>query len=404
MEWNKKMAVTGPSVYRGRHYRQGRPIEVRCENGLIAEIRDAGDTGNTADNGENGSLYWIAPGLVDLQVNGYGGIDLNREPLNPKEFYGLIHTLWSLGVTSFLPTVITNEPSAMGRLLASLNEAIVAAGENKSLGASVPGIHLEGPFISPQDGPRGAHGKTWVMPPDIERLEEWHRLSGERLRIVTFSPEWPASEALARWCGRRNIVASIGHTAADGDQIRAAVKAGAALSTHLGNGAHPVLPRHPNYIWEQMANDDLVACVIADGFHLSEAVLKTIYRAKAGRMLLVSDSVAVAGLPAGRYHSPVGGDVVLSQEGKLYLAEDERLLAGSAKPLIKGVEHLAAIGLCDWQEAWEMASVGPARTLGIPAGQGLAEGAPADFVLMETNGLCFSIKQTVKRGQPVYGG
>ncbi|WP_438347628.1 N-acetylglucosamine-6-phosphate deacetylase [Paenibacillus sp. FA6] len=386
------------ALYRGLHYRTGEPIEIKCVGGRIAGMEPV----VTDADAEVGALPLIAPGLVDLQINGYGGIDFNREGLTPNELSSIIEMQWSLGVTSFMPTVITNEASAISRLLTSIHEAICAIGSNLPYEASVAGIHLEGPFLSRADGPRGAHALDCIVPPDLNLMEEWMKHSHERLRIVTFSPEWPNSEEFVHWCCKRNLLASIGHTSANSVQIAASVMAGAAMSTHLGNGAHPVLQRHPNYIWDQLAHDELYASVIADGIHLPDSVIKAFYRAKAGRMLLVSDTVALAGMPPNRYETTVGGAVVLTELGRLHLACDERLLAGSALPLIKGVEHLIQIGLCSWQDAWDMASLIPARAAKLGSLQGLTIGAEADFVLFHKEGHEMEVKQTVKQGQVVY--
>jgi len=388
-------AATDTTVIRGRHYREPYVVEIHCKDGIIANIV------NLDEDGE--ALPIIAPGLVDLQVNGYMGIDANFKPLPPEELAKLIEALWAVGVTSFLPTLITNDALALNNLLASLDAAIAAQADTLPYASTVEGIHLEGPFLSPEDGPRGAHNRDWITAPDLALMEEWQSHSNGRLRIVTFSPEWPEAPALVRWCKERGIVASIGHTKAYSSQIDAAVKAGASMSTHLGNGAHPVMPRHPNYIWDQLAADELYACIIADGFHLPDAVIKSFYRGKAGRLIIVSDTVALAGMPAGRYDAAVGGAVVLTEAGRLHLAKDERLLAGSALPLLHGVRHMAELDLCSWQDAWDMASLLPAEAIGLKGPRGLEPGAPADLVLLDRfadSGI--SINATIKSGQTVY--
>ncbi len=175
------------------------------------------------------------------------------------------------------------------------------------------------------------------------------------------------------------------------------------MSTHLGNGAHLMLPRHPNYLWEQLADDRLWCCLIADGFHLPEQFLKVALRVKGHKALLVSDAVALAGMEPGGYETPVGGRVVLTPEGKLHLAGNPLMLAGSASMLTAGVAHLTNGGLAEWPEAWNMASVRPAALMGLPSAFGLTPGAPADLVLLRRSldGRA-EIEQTFKSGVRVY--
>ena len=199
--------------------------------------------------------------------------------------------------------------------------------------ASVVGIHVEGPHIAREDGPRGAHPLEHVRPPDIAEYRRWQEAARGRIRIITVSPEYPESVDYIRAIVADGVVASIGHTAADGDQIRAAVDAGARWSTHLGNGAHALIPRHPNYIWEQLAEDRLSAGLIFDGHHLPPAVIRTMLRAKGiERTILVTDALALAGLPPGVYASAVGGDVELLPSGRVVLSGTP-YLAGSAATL-----------------------------------------------------------------------
>src|SRR5436190_12476173 len=173
------------------------------------------------------------------------------------------------------------------------------------------------------------------------------------------------------------VTVSIGHTAATPEQIRAAVSAGASMSTHLGNGSHLVLPRHPNYVWEQLAQDALAACIIADGFHLPDSVIKVVMRVKGPNAILASDAVYLSGLKPGSYRTHIGGKVVLTRDGKLHLASNPKLLAGSVQMLIRSVEHLIRAGLTDPGEAWEMAAKRPAMAMKLSASRGLDPGGPA---------------------------
>lgn len=216
------------------------------------------------------------------------------------------------------------------------------------------------------------------------------------------SPEWPGSAAFIGRCAGSGLLVAIGHTGATPQQVRDAAAAGARLSTHLGNGAHLQLRRHPNYIWEQMADDRLWASLIADGFHLPDSVLKVALRAKGRQAILVSDSVSQAGLKPGAYETAACGRVVLTQEGKLHLERDPNLLAGSAQPVVRGIERLVLAGICGFADAWDRASALPADLLGLPQAKGLAAGAPADLAAFRWDGERISILRTWKKGRLVH--
>ena len=378
------------TVLTGRDLASGRPVTVHVVGEWIAAVDPVADADQP---------LWIGAGLVDLQINGFAGLDLNRGDLVEETVVGLTRTLWSVGVTTFLPTLVTADEATIE---AGLRAIAAAVGDDPVVARAVAGIHLEGPFISPEDGPRGAHAPAHVRPPDWGLFERWQVAAGGRIKVVTLAPEWPgALEFIAR-CRARGVTAAIGHTAATPGQVRAAVAAGARLSTHLGNGTHPTLPRHPNHLWEQLASDELWASVIADGFHLPEAVLKVVLRVKGERALLVSDAVALAGLPPGAYASPIGERVVLTPEGRLHLVADPRLLAGSARPLIAGVAHLVRSGLASLDIAWAAASTRPAALLDLPVRAGLAAGAPADLVLFRWDGREIGVERVYKAGELVY--
>ncbi|MFB5190676.1 N-acetylglucosamine-6-phosphate deacetylase [Alicyclobacillus fastidiosus] len=375
---------------KGLDYRTGRPIEVEVLDGVIRDIRNIDGSPH---------LPWLAPGFVDLQVNGFRGVDLNSPPLTSTDVMDITQMLWREGVTAYLPTVITNSDEKIEAAVRAIAESIRKC---PALGPTIPGIHLEGPFISPQDGPRGAHHHAYVKAPDWALFERWQKAADGRIRVVTISPEWPnAAEFIAR-CVSVGVRVAIGHTSASTEQIAEAVRKGASASTHLGNGAHPVLPRHPNYIWDQLAEDDLWSCLIGDGFHLPDSVLKVMMRVKRDKAILVSDMVDLSGLEPGEYKTHIGGDVVLTPEGKLHLKDQPLLLAGSVQTQRQGVWNLQKKQLCGLREAWDMASVRPATYLDLPTKQGLEAGAPADIVVFELRDEDIQIVRTVKQGFVLY--
>lgn len=207
---------------------------------------------------------YLAPGWIDLQVNGFAGVDYNHPRTPHEEIARSIGVLFSTGVTRFYPTVITGSPELMEAALRNLAQAREALAD----GEAMEGFHVEGPFISADDGPRGAHPRRWVRPPDFDEYRRWQDATNGLVRLVTLAPEWPGAPEFIERVVSAGTVVSIGHTQATRVQIGDAVTAGATLSTHLGNGAHGVMRRHPNYIWDQLAEDRLMADFIVDGIHL----------------------------------------------------------------------------------------------------------------------------------------
>lgn len=386
---------TDTEVLEALHYRSGERLTLTLQRGYIASMK-------SEPYDDHGRLPYIGPGLFDLQVNGYGGVDFNSPPLQESSATRVTQNLWQEGVTSYLPTIITNGDEEIERAVRGIAEA---RSRDALIELSIPGVHLEGPFVSPEDGPRGAHDKAHVKPPDWSLFKRWQEAAEGAIKLVTLSPEWPEAPNFIAKCVESGVVVAIGHTAAASEQIREAVSAGATLSTHFGNGAHPVLPRHPNYLWEQLAHDELWASVIADGFHLPESVLKVVSRVKGPRSLLVSDAVSFAGMEPGEYDTPVGGKVVLTPEGRLHLAHNPSLLAGSVRTLREGVGHMVRSRLSYLPEAWEMASERPASLMYASVENSeslLSAGAPADLVLFRYSDDGIEVSRTYKHGTLVY--
>jgi N-acetylglucosamine-6-phosphate deacetylase len=332
--------------------------------------------------------FFISPGFIDIQVSGFAGADYNSPSTPPEEIARSIGVMHRTGMTRFYPTVVTGAPGDMTGALRNLSRAKDTLPECEA----IEGFHVEGPHISPEDGPRGAHLQRWVRPPDFDEFRRWQDACDGRVRLVTLSPEWPEACTYIERVAAGGVVVSIGHTKANAAQIADAVRAGATFSTHLGNGAHSLLPRHPNYIWDQMADDRLTAGFIADGIHLPAAFLKVAFRAKGvERCVLVTDASTPAACPPGRY---VLGEqaVELSADQRVTLAGTGQL-AGSALRMDRGVENLirlAGLGLTD---ALRAATVNPARACRIPGRQqGLAPGDRADFVLFRFDPLAAAIE------------
>jgi N-acetylglucosamine-6-phosphate deacetylase len=341
---------------------------------------------------------FIAPGWIDLQVNGFAGVDYNSAASSPEQIAHSIRRMFACGVTRFFPTVITGSPENMSAALRNLANAKESVAE----GAAMEAFHLEGPYICPDEGPRGAHPARWVRPPDLGEFQRFQEAANGNIRLVTLSPEWPDAARFIEKIVEKGIVASIGHTRASASQIADAVSAGATLSTHLGNGADAVLPRHPNYLWEQLAEDRLAASFIVDGFHLPASFLNVALRAKGlERCLLVTDAVMPAGCDPGLYR--LGEvDVELHGDGSVRLAGGTRL-AGSALTMDRAVANIMRTAGLNLREAVTLATRNPARVGRVPSRQrGLNPGDRADLVRFRLDQGRLTILETFLNGVRVY--
>ena len=277
-------------------------VEIAIVNDRVQSIREIA----AAD-----STLRIAPAPIDLQVNGFAGFDLNVATVTPADVCAMVRALWRVGTGFLCPTVVTASVGAMSHSLRAIVEACKA---DALVAHAVLGIHLEGPYISAEDGPRGAHPLEHVRAPDWDEFQRWQDIAEGQISIVTLAPEKKNAIPFIEKLVANGIVVAVGHTNASAADIQAAIDAGAKLSTHLGNGAHALIRRHPNYIWEQLGADDLWASLIVDGHHLPPSVAKSMMRAKTlDRCVLVSDAVALAGMAPGTYQF-AGKSVELTAE------------------------------------------------------------------------------------------
>lgn len=352
----------------------GRPVRLKVDDGLINRIEEL------SDHDQPDHDHLLVPGLVDIQVNGFAGLDVNDDQLSPVMINKLVRTLLAEGVTGFCPTIITAPQTKIIRALQVINEARAA---DPLAEHCIVGVHIEGPYLSAEDGPRGAHDAAHLRDPDPAELDAWLAAADGLIKIITIAPERDGAIDFIRRATAAGIVVAVGHTAAEPDRIRAAADAGAILSTHLGNGAHPMLPRHPNHLWAQLADDRLSASLITDGHHLPADTATVMMRAKGpGRVVLISDAAALAHCPPGDYRTPVGGAVTVDQDGSLRLA-GTRLNAGSGASLLECLRWAFHYLPLPHEELIAMATETPAALLGLPDRGRIREGVPADLLLLE---------------------
>lgn len=366
-------------------------VEIEMADGVFSTIT------KVKESSLNHQDVCIAPPLIDIQVNGFAGYDLNSDDVKTADVCQMVKSLWKTGTGFCCPTVVTGSNQRMSKSI----QVITAALKDPTINRSIIGIHVEGPYISPQDGPRGAHPKEHVRQPNWDEFQRWQDIAEGQIKILTLAPETEGAITLIEKLRESGVVVAIGHTGAEHQQIQDAIQAGATMSTHLGNGAHAQIRRHPNYIWDQLAADELHASFIVDGHHLPPSVVKSMFRAKGlERVILVSDAVHLAGLEPGRYQFG-SRDIELTsnQSVRLY---DTDYLAGSAIELARGVENSVKFAEISLDQAFRLATVQPAGVLGLDNQIGSIQvGRNADYITFQWDKLGYKIKvlSTVIDGQ-----
>ena len=378
-----------------------KPVRLLIEGTKISGIEEIPSRESGHGSGSR-KLPYISPGFLDIQVNGFNGIDYSLDNLSAEQIENLIVRLAESGTTRHAPTFVTmpNE-----RLLRNLSLVAETMEKQAPVKAGIVGFHLEGPFISGEDGPRGAHDKKFIREPDFSLFEEWQRAARGNIRMITLAPELPGAAEFIMAAVKAGVIVSIGHTAAAPEQIGEAIAAGAVCSTHLGNGSHAMLPRLKNYLWEQMAADSLWAGIICDGFHLPKSVVNVIRRAKGEeRLFLVSDAALLGGYKPGLYKWG-DLDVEVFADGHLGLAGTSAL-AGAAHLLDWDIARYMEFTGASLREALALCTFQPARFLGLDtaAYTGIDPGNTANFATFfyEPGDKQLKVRQTICNGQIVF--
>ncbi|MFO0935954.1 MAG: N-acetylglucosamine-6-phosphate deacetylase [Gemmataceae bacterium] len=332
----------------------GQALRIAIRAGVIEAVSPTSE-----DPGER----FIAPTFCDIQINGGLGVSFTSRVLTTDSIRRVTAHCRQHGVGLYLPTVISSDEETIQSSLTALATAIES---DPALARAMPGIHLEGPYLSGETGFSGAHPREQIRDPDWSEFSRWQDAAHGRIRIVTLAPERKGAVAFIEKLVSQGVVVALGHTAATGEHIRAAVDAGAVLSTHLGNGCAAMLPRHDNPIWEQLAEDRLSASLIADGHHLPNPILKCLIRAKSTRQTIITcDASPLAGLAPGRYRE-WGQEFEVLPGGKI-VVPGTPYLAGSGVLTDSCISHLLnCIDELPMRDGFEMACINPRRLLNLP--------------------------------------
>ena len=373
----------------GIHYKDGKPVSLELINGNISDISRPNELI------ENSSWY-LAPGLIDIQINGYMGVDFSGPDLTIEEIKKATKALWRVGVTSYFPTIITSDFSRMKKNFTILSKAK----EDPEIGGSLAGFHLEGPYISPVDGFRGAHLEKYTRKPNWQEFLILQKAAKNNIRLITVAPELDGAIQFIKKLVDSGVIVSLGHHNGSVSQIKDAVSAGARMATHLGNGCANMINRHNNPIWPQLSNDLITPTLIADGFHLNREEIRTFYKTKgADNTILVSDALDLAGLPPGEY---IRGERKLLLTPNVVKFPDINALAGAASPISKCLEVVMDFTNCSLEDAIKMASLNPAKMFFLNDRGLIKKGKRGDIILFTMKEDKIQIKKTFIAGKEVY--
>jgi N-acetylglucosamine-6-phosphate deacetylase len=377
-------------ILQGRMPASEELVNIEVEGESITRVEPSrGET--VPDYGGPGSF--VCPGFFDPQVNGFGGVDFNGKDLTPESLHQAALAMASSGVTAFFPTLATAAPE---KTMARLKILARAMEEDRLWRRMAIGIHLEGPYISPKEGFRGAHPPEHIRPPRWEEFEQYQDGCGGKIRLLTLAPETEGALPFMEKAVKRGVVIGLAHTNASEEILEDAYRAGARISCHLGNGAHLFLPRHRNPIQKQLAMDGLMASLIVDGVHLPDYVVQNFVRAKgAGRVLLTTDSMAGAGAAPGRY--TIGEvEVEIKESGGSARLPRTPYLAGSTLTMDRAITNVIQFAQVPLAAALQMAGKNGER-LFPEAGREVQPENPANLVLFNYR------EKVVIRGVWVHG-
>ena len=378
----------------GLFYADNKPVEIIIKNGTISAIK------SIAHLPDQSRDLIIAPGFIDNQVNGYAGVSFTfgGGELTSEGVKKAAGELWKTGVTTFIPTLTTNSNELLTKNFTLLAGVI----DDPELLGSIPGFHLEGPYISPVDGFRGAHPLSYARKPDWNEFMGFYKAADSRIIQVTLAPETEGALDFISRCKDAGIIVGLGHHNADAETIAEAIDRGAGIATHLGNGCANMINRHLNPLWPQLADDRLMISIIGDGFHLNPEEIKVFYKTKGpDKTIITSDVTSYASLPPGKFINVEGDTLELTPEGMVrYPAQN--VLAGSASPLIKGIANVRKVTGCTLEEAVNMVTINPARLYGFDDRGILEPGKRADIVLFRIVENEIVIEKTIVNGKVVY--
>lgn len=374
------MIISGLQVYTENEILKN--AEVVVEEGVIRQVTNLDDA--RVDNSKQladgerfhfPETYHLIPGFIDMHVHGAKGFDVMDATEDALAEISL--ALAAEGTTSFLATTMTADESEIENALRSVKEYAFSKREKK--GATILGVHLEGPFLS--SAKMGAQRGDKILSPNAELMLRWQALAGGLIRLVTLAPEQPNSAELIAYLKQENIIPSLGHTNATYAEAVSAIDAGCCHATHLFNAMRGIQQREPGVVTAALLADNVMAELIVDGHHLHPAIVELALRVKGkDKIILVTDAMRAKCMGDGVYE--LGGQAVYLKDGKAALADGT--LAGSVLPMISAIQNMLKFTGCSLADAVQMASENPAKALGIFHSKGsIKVGKDADLVVLD---------------------
>ena len=373
----------------GIFYSNMQNVSIKSVNGKITTIN------RIESRGKSDELF-VSQGLIDVQINGYKGVDFSGPGLTVEGIRKATKALWKVGVTTYFPTIITSDIERIKENFAVLAEAQ----KDPEIGKSIAGFHLEGPYISPVKGFRGAHLEKYIKLPDWREFQEIQKAANNGIKLITLAPELEGAISFIQNCVASGLVVALGHHNGSAKDIQQAVDAGAKMATHLGNGCANQINRHHNPLWPQLSDDRITPSIIVDGFHLTKEEVRSFYKVKgADKTILVSDALDLAGLPVGEY---IRGERTLLLTENVVKLPKENVLAGAASPISKCVGVIMNYTQCGLQAAIQMASTNSAELFSLNQIGKIEPGKRADIIKFAMVDGEMVIHKTYVAGELVY--
>ncbi len=327
---------------------------------------------------------YVSPGLVDVHIHGYAGVDVSDD--DPDGIRRMAHGLLANGVTSFLPTTLTVAWETLESVCRSIRELMPESQSPEFDGAEIAGMHMEGPFINPSK--KGAQNPDYILAPDAQKVLPFQDV----IKVITFAPEMPGGMEFTRTLRQEsNIALSIGHTSANYDQAMEAIGLGVCRSTHTFNAMTPLMHRDPGVVGAAL-NSDIYTELIPDTFHVNRGIFPMMAKVKGNKLVLITDALRSAGMPDGEYEN--GGQIFILKGIQCRLKDGT--IAGSVLKLNQGVRNLRDYGYIPLYAAVRAASLNAAESAHLEDRKGsLTPGKDADIILMDED--CEVLK-TIVRG------
>ena len=350
------------------YYQTRRPVLLRWKKAVIISIEES--------LVEPPKGLWLAPTLLDLQVNGYGGIDFERDDLSIEDLFNATQKLERDGCSGIMATLIT---ASWPELICRVRKLRELRMQSPEIQSCIKGWHIEGPFLSPEAGYCGTHNPAWMCDPTASHVRELREAAGSDPLLITLAPERAGALDAIELAVSLGIKVSLGHTNAPMDVLQSAVRAGATGFTHLGNGIPQALDRHDNILWRIFETPGLTIGIIPDRIHVSKSLFRIIHRQiESSKIYYTTDAVHPAGMPPGRFilggqELEVGADQVVRKPGQINFS-------GSALRPLEGVFRAAEMLDIPWQQAWAHCTSVPSHFIGLP--DSLSPGQPASFCLL----------------------